>query len=102
MRDALRADDIYGRWGGDEFLVALPNTDQEHAAIAAERLRQLARELELDDIGLAEGVPFSVGVATAVHATPIELVRAADVILYQAKSGRRRSLEAESESLSEV
>ena len=102
MRSALRADDIYGRWGGDEFLVALPNTDQEHAAIAAERLRQLARELELDDIGLAEGVPFSVGVATAVHATPIELVRAADVILYQAKSRRHQALEVNSESLSGV
>jgi GGDEF domain-containing protein len=86
----------------NDELVALPNTDQEHAAIAAERLRQLARELELDDIGMAEGVPFSVGVATAVHATPIELVRAADVILYQAKSGRREALETDSRSLAEA
>ncbi len=93
MRSALRADDVYGRWGGDEFLVALPDTDQQHAEIAAERLRQLAQMLELDDIGLSQGVPFSVGVATAVHATPLELVRAADVMLYEAKStGRGQEL----------
>jgi diguanylate cyclase (GGDEF)-like protein len=97
MRDALRADDIYGRWGGDEFLIALPATEHQQAHIAAERLRDFARKLELSDIGLSEGVPFSVGVATAVHATPAELVRTADVALYEAKSARR---EASSRSLS--
>jgi diguanylate cyclase (GGDEF)-like protein len=88
MRDALRADDIYGRWGGDEFLIALPATDEEHAHIAAARLRGCARSLELGDIGLPEGVPFSVGAATATQSTPVELVRAADVALYEAKSER--------------
>ncbi len=88
MRDALRADDIYGRWGGDEFLIALPATDEEHAHIAATRLRDCARLLQLGDIGLPEGVPFSVGVATATQSTPVELARAADVALYEAKSER--------------
>jgi diguanylate cyclase (GGDEF)-like protein len=94
MRDALRADDIYGRWGGDEFLIALPATDQQQAHLAAERLRDFARKLELSDIGLSDGVPFSVGVATAVHATPAELVRTADVALYEAKSARAEDLAA--------
>jgi diguanylate cyclase (GGDEF)-like protein len=88
MRNALRADDVYGRWGGDEFLVALPATDEEHAHMAAARLRDCAQALELSDIGLPEGVPFSVGVATATQSTPVELVRAADIALYQAKSER--------------
>jgi diguanylate cyclase (GGDEF)-like protein len=88
MRNALRADDVYGRWGGDEFLVALPATDAQHAQIAAARLRDCARELELSDIGLPEGVPFSVGIATATQSTPVELVRAADAALYEAKSER--------------
>jgi diguanylate cyclase (GGDEF)-like protein len=88
MRDALRAEDIYGRWGGDEFLVALPATDEEHAHIAAARLRDCARSLELGDIGLPAGVPFSVGVATTTQSTPVELLRAADVALYEAKSER--------------
>jgi diguanylate cyclase (GGDEF)-like protein len=101
MRDALRADDIYGRWGGDEFLIALPTTDEQQAHVAAERLRNFARKLELSDIGLSEGVPFSVGVATAVHATPVELVRSADVALYEAKSQRREALTTSGRGLPE-
>jgi diguanylate cyclase (GGDEF)-like protein len=100
MRDALRTEDIYGRWGGDEFLVALPATDEEHARFAAARLRERARSLELGDIGLPEGVPFSLGVATATRSTPLELVRAADVALYEAKSERTRETEAPRPSLS--
>ncbi len=42
MRDVLRAEDIYGRWGGDEFLVALPMTDEAGARTTAERLRDCA------------------------------------------------------------
>jgi diguanylate cyclase (GGDEF)-like protein len=93
MRDALRADDIYGRWGGDEFLVALPATDRERAQVAAERLRHFARTLELDEIGLHDGVPFSVGVATATQTTPLELLRAADTALYRAKPKGQPELE---------
>ncbi len=35
MRDVLRGDDVYGRWGGDEFLVALPVTDEQGAETTA-------------------------------------------------------------------
>jgi diguanylate cyclase (GGDEF)-like protein len=90
MRDALRADDVYGRWGGDEFLVALPSTDADGAEATAERLREAAAAATLDSIGLPDGVPLSVGVATGVHTAPIELVREADAALYRAKLGRRR------------
>jgi diguanylate cyclase (GGDEF)-like protein len=86
MRDALRADDVYGRWGGDEFLVALPSTGREQALIAAERLRDCAHGMSLSDIGLPHGVQFSIGVATAIETTPAELVHAADVALYEAKA----------------
>ena len=79
------------RVGGDECLIALPTTDREQAHVAAERLRDFARKLELSDIGLSDGVPFSVGVETAIHATPLELVRAADVALYRAKSEQREA-----------
>lgn len=89
MRDALRADDVYGRWGGDEFLVALPATDSEHAQVAVERLHHFAKALRLGDIGLANGVSCSIGVSTAIESTPLELVRAADMALYEAKSTSR-------------
>jgi diguanylate cyclase (GGDEF)-like protein len=99
MRDVLRSDDVYGRWGGDEFLVALPRTNARQARFVAERLRTAAGEVELSDIGLHEGVPMSVGVATAVHTHPDELLRAADVALYRAKATGRVELEHPGERL---
>lgn len=93
LRDALRADDIYGRWGGDEFLVALSATDSESAQAAAARLRHCAQTLDLGEIGLPDGIPFSIGIATSTETTPAELVREADGVLYEAKANRYRDLQ---------
>jgi diguanylate cyclase (GGDEF)-like protein len=98
MRDVLRADDVYGRWGGDEFLVALPATDHERAQIAAERLRESARATRLGDIGLPDGVPFSAGIATAIETNPGELVRAADIALYEAKAASHAEMDRPSQA----
>jgi diguanylate cyclase (GGDEF)-like protein len=86
LRDVLRADDIYGRWGGDEFLVALPKTGSNGAEVTAERLRATAAAIKLADIGLPDGVQISVGVACGVHASQHDLVREADLALYRAKA----------------
>ncbi|HTD08249.1 MAG TPA: GGDEF domain-containing protein [Solirubrobacteraceae bacterium] len=93
LSDALRADDIYGRWGGDEFLVALPATDSDSAQRAAARLRSCAQALELGEIGLPNGIPFSIGVATSTETTPAELVREADSVLYEAKADGHRDMQ---------
>lgn len=89
MRDVLRFDDIYGRWGGDEFLIALPATDETGATTSAVRLREAAAAVDLSAIGLPGGVPLSVGVACGVQTTPIELIRQADLALYRAKAAGR-------------
>jgi diguanylate cyclase (GGDEF)-like protein len=89
MREVLRAGDIYGRWGGDEFLVVLPLTDESGAKATAERLRTAACAVTLDTIGLPEGIPLSVGVASGAHTSPIELVREADSALYEDKADGR-------------
>jgi diguanylate cyclase (GGDEF)-like protein len=89
LRDVLRIEDIYGRWGGDEFLVALPVTDNAGAQITAQRLREAAAAVDLTAIGLPDGVPLSIGVATGTHTSPIELIREADLALYRAKAARR-------------
>ena len=89
MRDVLRAEDVYGRWGGDEFLVALPKTDGAGAHVTAERLRAAAARVDLSDIGLPDGVALSVGVASGVHTSPHDLVREADLALYAAKAEGR-------------
>ncbi|HEX4483419.1 MAG TPA: sensor domain-containing diguanylate cyclase [Solirubrobacteraceae bacterium] len=89
MREVLRAGDIYGRWGGDEFLVALSLTNEQGAKATAERLRTAACDVKLDAIGLPEGIPLSIGVASGAHTSPIELVREADGALYEDKADRR-------------
>ncbi len=89
MREVLRAGDIFGRWGGDEFLIALPHTDHDGAETTAARLQSAARAIDLADIGLPNGVALSVGVATGVHSNPHDLVREADLALYRAKASGR-------------
>jgi diguanylate cyclase (GGDEF)-like protein len=87
MREVLRADDVFGRWGGDEFLVALPKTDGDGARVTAARLRDAAARIDLHAIGLPDGVPLSVGVATGTQMSPHDLIREADLELYRAKAG---------------
>jgi diguanylate cyclase (GGDEF)-like protein len=89
MREALRSGDVYGRWGGDEFLVALPVTDEAGARITAERLRACARGAKLDSIGLPDGVPISIGLASGPRSSLSELVAKADTALYRDKDERR-------------
>jgi diguanylate cyclase (GGDEF)-like protein len=96
MRDVLRVDDVYGRWGGDEFLVALPNTDDAAARKVADRIRVAAGAIELSEIGLPDGVPLSVGCATTAHAAATQdLVHAADLELYRAKAANSKADRAE-------
>ena len=106
LRSALRTCDLVGRWGGEEFLALLADTDADGAAVVAERLR-LAVEADafydLPRFPSGEGevaeslrlqVTISVGVATAVRPTspsPEGVIRLADEALYAAKkAGKNR------------
>ena len=84
---ALRAEDVLGRLGGEEFLALLPDTDAEAAARTGERLRAAVAEA-----GGPVPVTASVGWAVLEDGEPSEaLVRRADVALYDAKAaGRNR------------
>ncbi len=94
LKNILRASDIAGRYGGEEFLLILPETDGPDAMLLAERLRRTVEQHEfiLGDLPLT--VTVSVGVATfpdrgiSGHES---LVREADQAMYQAKMcGRNR------------
>jgi diguanylate cyclase (GGDEF)-like protein len=80
----LRAIDIVTRYGGDELVIVMPQTDSEGAAAVGQRLRA-AVEWQLP-------LTVSIGVASAINAdTPESLFRRADAALYRAKnSGRNR------------
>jgi diguanylate cyclase (GGDEF)-like protein len=90
LRSELRAIDTAARFGGDEFVVILPQATTEGAVIVAERLRKRVEQLEVPGFGR---VTSSFGVATfPTHASSRDaLVVAADRALYDSKnSGRNR------------
>jgi two-component system cell cycle response regulator len=92
LRDAVRAVDSVGRYGGEEFACILPHTNHEEAMLTAERLRRAISEHAFR-IGSREcRVSVSVGVATYPSPrvdSPGALVREADRALYRAKEAGR-------------
>lgn len=91
--EALRGTDILGRWGGEEFLLVLPEATLDSALLTVERLRALASGI---DISAGEPptqlrVTFSAGLATTAEGprTLDEIVARADAALYEAKDAGR-------------
>ena len=87
LRDTLRGQDIVGRYGGEEFLLVLPETDREAALLVAERIRRAIHAARFE--GVADRrLTASLGVAVVhpdAEATPASLVNRADKALYEAK-----------------
>ena len=81
----LRADDMLGRWGGEEFMVIAPNIDASGAPVLAEALRAAVESEPL----AAAAVTISVGWAVWDGDSPDTLVKRADRALYQAKDAGR-------------
>jgi len=94
-RNCIRNIDIAGRIGGEEFVILLPQTDLDHAAEAAERLRTA---METSEIVLENGshliVTVSLGVVTQCDRSDAldELLKRADTAMYQAKQNGRNRL----------
>ena len=88
----LRPGDLFARWGGEEFILLLPATDQAAALAVAERLRLAASVIDLPDA--ATTVTLSVGVVASSGGESVdELARRADQALYRAKSEGRNRVE---------
>jgi diguanylate cyclase (GGDEF)-like protein len=94
-REALRASDHIARFGGEEFVVLLPETDEEGTSIVAERVRvSLAQTPVLTD-GRAVPITGSIGVANWLpdEASIEQTLRRADSALYAAKQAGRNRVE---------
>ncbi len=91
LRAELRNEDLLARYGGDEFVLVLAETDAEGARAIAEKLRALIAQSRFRYEGRDVSVTISLGVATldAGIADAEAFVKAADARLYQAKSGGR-------------
>jgi diguanylate cyclase (GGDEF)-like protein len=89
FRYTMRDSDLIGRYGGEEFLIVLPETDCTEAASVAERIRKDVEAQEWSERQLH--VTISGGVAEYIGGNPEQLIRRADSLMYQAKQlGRNR------------
>ena len=92
LKGRLRSIDLIGRYGGEEFLVALPDVSPEQARAVIDRIRSDFSALPHAHPGGALYATFSAGIASyPMIDTPAELTEAADAALLQAKRlGRNR------------
>jgi diguanylate cyclase (GGDEF)-like protein len=89
-RTASRAVDLIGRYGGEEFVILLPETNLESARIVAERLRQsITKDPFTTDSGPLR-ITISIGVAEAINSDTLNtLIERADSALFDAKRAGR-------------
>jgi diguanylate cyclase (GGDEF)-like protein len=91
LKSGVRASDLCGRFGGEEFLLVLPQASEQAAHELAERLREAIARLEIPALK-GERVTASFGVAIYPGRgddSPLDMVRRADGALYRAKQGGR-------------
>jgi diguanylate cyclase (GGDEF)-like protein len=96
LSSSLRATDVGGRYGGEEFIVIMAQNDVDGATLFAERWRQAveATRFEIPD-GTDVGVTISIGVAGygEREQTASDLIAEADAALYAAKQAGRNQVQ---------
>ncbi|PJI44634.1 MAG: hypothetical protein CTR54_01220 [Rhizobium sp.] len=95
LKSVVHSGDLLARWGGEEFVLMMPDTSVERCAAIADMVR---RNVEILEFGTASGVSLhltvSAGVSTAgaVEENLDDLIRRADLALYAAKTGGRNQV----------
>ena len=97
----FRGEDVFCRFGGEEFVALLPNTSAKQAQVAAERMRSAFAADSSSERALSTPITVSIGIAEREPEEEIEsLLRRADAALYHAKAtGRNRCELAEGNQL---
>lgn len=92
LRSGIRQQDRAVRWGGEEFLILLPDTNADQARIVAEKIRETVDSIVFEGNGKPLSITISMGVAGhSGELEPMALIDQADRALYEAKrSGRNR------------
>jgi diguanylate cyclase (GGDEF)-like protein len=87
IRSSLRTIDVAARYGGDEFVALLPETDPSGAYVVAEKIRQVVSGLSVESNGSRIATSLSIGVVAYPEdgQTPDELMIAADEAMYLSK-----------------
>ncbi len=94
FRRIVRESDVVGRYGGDEFVIVLPETPLNGAMVIAERIRKKVEECEFIAHNLSIRLTVSLGVANCPkHTLTAEgLIKKADAAMYRAKELSRNSI----------
>jgi two-component system, cell cycle response regulator len=97
LRRGLRTPDVPARWGGEEFVIVLKQTDGVGAVLVAERIRKAVESLVVDSNGKRIPVTVSIGVAEFTPEDSAEaLIDRADNAMYRAKTAGRNRVEQQS------
>lgn len=93
LKNSVRGSDTVGRWGGEEFLIILPQTSLSSARSAAEKILTSVENVEFPNV---KHITCSAGVATFREGdTPEKLLSRADTALYHAKKAGRNRVRCE-------
>lgn len=96
VNETIRTEDLFSRYGGEEFAVMLRETAEDQAFICAERCRRAVDLSDFNFNGMPIKVTISLGVATLLDSDfvqPDDLIACADKYLYRAKNGGRNRVE---------
>ncbi|MEO7495189.1 MAG: diguanylate cyclase [Massilia sp.] len=95
-RAELRAGDVLARWGGEEFLLMLPNTDLAEASLVLRRMAERVGAMRVPELDVSLRITFSAGVVErAGEEAFADTIMRADKAMYQAKStGRNQAIAA--------
>jgi diguanylate cyclase (GGDEF)-like protein len=95
VESELRGGDVMARWGGEEFLLMLPDTSIEAAQQCLERLCERLRQTPFDEVAPGLSITFSAGVTGCLGQGDIEsAIERADQAMYRAKEAGRDRIEA--------
>ncbi len=90
LKENTRKTDFIGRWGGEEFVVILPQTNEETALMVIEKIRLKIEQYDFEIVG---NKTASFGVATYKKEDDIEMIlKRADEAMYRAKKGGRNKI----------
>jgi len=100
IKTALRTDDLFSRYGGEEFILLLPNTSIDESLIVAEKLRLMIEQIpyQSDRINTTISITISIGASQYEKGNTLEeLIDKADSALYKAKEKGRNQVQSTNE-----
>ncbi len=100
LKMSIRRSDIVGRFGGEEFIIILPNTNKEQAYLVAEKIRKNVEDLDYNNFNLKNIPKITISIGLSIYPmhgySHYHLIRKADEALYQAKkTGKNKTIIAE-------